>query len=683
MADLGKGYVQIVPSAKGIKGSITNVLNNEAAESGKNAGDTIADKIKAAIKAAGIGMILKETLFAGADLEQSIGGIETLYKDSADKMKQYAADAYKTAGVSANQYMEMSTSFAAGLVKSLGGNTDAAAEAANTAIIDMSDNANKMGTSMESIQMAYQGFAKQNYTMLDNLKLGYGGTKTEMERLLKDAQEISGVEYNIDNLADVYDAIHVIQGKLGVTGTTAKESASTFSGSMASMKAAAQNLMGQIALGMDIGPALNALADTAITFLVGNLIPSLLNIFTALPGAIFNILTVSLPTALETFFMNTDSEVMQKLQTSVTNAITTIQTGITEGIPMLFAMIQSVLTSIHQWVIADMPALLTRGVEMISNLANGMFSAIPEVLSSIGQILSELLATIQDALPSLLDNGIQLVTNMATGMLENLPAVLEAIGQIIAKLITFLLNNMPVIFQKGWELIQNLAQGIWNNLPAILSAIGNVLSSLLSALISSLPQFLAKGRELLGKIAEGIRNAVGTVLGAIGSVISQMISKAGSFVGQMVSAGFNLLMGLGQGIRNAVGNVISQLMGSLKSIVQSALDFLGIASPSKVFAEMGEFMDLGLAEGITGNISAVDSAMDNLLENTTDSFQADLTASAKYTPNAIGTGNTSTTNYGGVSINITASDFGSAEEIFEYIRDRLTSETIRQEAVFA
>jgi len=683
MADLGKGYVQIVPSAKGIKGSITNVLNNEAAESGKNAGDTIADKIKAAIKAAGIGMILKETLFAGADLEQSIGGIETLYKDSADKMKQYAADAYKTAGVSANQYMEMSTSFAAGLVKSLGGNTDAAAEAANTAIIDMSDNANKMGTSMESIQMAYQGFAKQNYTMLDNLKLGYGGTKTEMERLLKDAQEISGVEYKIDNLADVYDAIHVIQGELGVTGTTAKESASTFSGSMASMKAAAQNLMGQIALGMDIGPALNALADTAITFLVGNLIPSLLNIFTALPGAIFSILTVSLPTALETFFMNTDSEVMKKLQTSVTNAITTIQTGITEGIPMLFAMIQSVLTSIHQWVIADMPALLTRGVEMISNLANGMFSAIPEVLSSIGQILSELFATIQDALPSLLENGIQLVTNLATGMLENLPAVLESIGQIVANLITFLLNNMPVIFQKGWELIQNLAQGIWNNLPAILIAIGNVVLELLGALMDSLPDFLSKGAELIDSISDGIDNAISTVLGAIDGVIGEMISEVGSFVGDMVSAGFDLLLGLGDGISQAVGSVISTLVGSLDSIVKSALNFLGIASPSKVFAEMGEFMDLGLAKGITGNISAVDSAMDNLLENTTDSFQADLTASAKYTPNTVGTGNTSTTNMGGITINVNAADYEDPRALAEYIKDYLTNGIKRNEEVFA
>ena len=683
MAELGKGYVQIVPSAKGIKGSITNVLNDEAVESGKNAGDTIADKIKAALKAAGIGMVLKETLFAGADLEQSIGGIETLYKDAADKMKQYAADAYKTAGVSANEYMEMSTSFAAGLVNSLGGDTQAAAEAANTAIIDMSDNANKMGTSMESIQMAYQGFAKQNYTMLDNLKLGYGGTKTEMERLLKDAQKISGVEYNIDNLADVYDAIHVIQGELGITGTTALESASTFSGSMASMKAAAQNLMGQIALGMDIGPALNALADTAIIFLVGNLIPSLLNIFTALPGAIFNVLTVSLPAALETFFMNTDSEVMKKLQTSVTNAITTIQTGITEGIPMLFAMIQSVLASIHQWVIADMPALLTHGVEMISNLANGMFSAIPEVLDSIGRILNELLATIQDALPSLLDNGIQLITNMATGMLENLPAVIESIGQIIANLITFLLNNMPVILQKGWELIQNLAQGIWNNLPAVLIAIGNVVLELLGALMDSLPDFLSKGVELIDSISDGIDNTISTVLDAIDGVISEMVSEVGSFVGDMVSAGFNLLLGLGSGISQAVGSVISTLVGSLDSIVKSALSFLGIASPSKVFAEMGEFMALGLAKGITGNISEVDSAMDNLLESTTDSFQADLTATAKYTPNTVGTGNTSTTNYGGITFNIMAQDFNSAEEMYVYIKDRLTSEALRQEAVFA
>lgn len=241
----GKAYVQIIPSAEGISGKIKEALGDPVRAEGESAGEGFATKmvsaIKKAVAAAGLGKAISAAITEGANLEQSIGGIETLFGDSADTMKQYAAQAYATAGVSANTYMEQATSFAASLVSSLGGDTAAAAETANQAIVDMSDNANKMGTSMEDIQNAYQGFAKQNYTMLDNLKLGYGGTQAEMQRLLEDAQELTGVEYDISNLDDVYNAIHVIQENLGITGTTAEEAASTFSGSFASMKAAAQN----------------------------------------------------------------------------------------------------------------------------------------------------------------------------------------------------------------------------------------------------------------------------------------------------------------------------------------------------------------------------------------------------------------------------------------------------------
>ena len=247
--ELGKAYVQIMPSAQGISGSISNVLNGESASAGEKAGSTIGSKIKGAIAAAGIGIALKNAVVEGAALEQSIGGIETLFKESAGTIEKYAVNAWKTAGISANNYMELATSFSASLLQSLSGDTQQAAKYTQMAITDMSDNANKMGTDMQSIQWAYQGFAKQNYTMLDNLKLGYGGTKAEMERLLADAQKITGVKYDINNLSDVYEAIHVIQGELGITGTTAKEAEHTLSGSFNSMKAAAQNFMGELVLG--------------------------------------------------------------------------------------------------------------------------------------------------------------------------------------------------------------------------------------------------------------------------------------------------------------------------------------------------------------------------------------------------------------------------------------------------
>lgn len=286
--ELGQAYVQIMPSAKGIGKSTNGVLNSELSGVGDSAGEGIGKNlvkgIKKMIAAAGIGKVLKDTLMEGANLEQSLGGVEAIFGDAADKVKANARAAFQTAGVSANEYMEGVTSFAASLLNSTGGNAQLAADVADKAFRDMSDNANRFGTDMASIQNAYQGFAKQNYTMLDNLKLGYGGTKQEMERLLKDAQEISGVEYNIDNLADVYTAIGVIQDKLNVTGTTAKEAATTFTGSFNMMKAAAHNLMGSIALGEEIGPALQALTNSIGTF-GKNAVRLLWNIIQNIPSA--------------------------------------------------------------------------------------------------------------------------------------------------------------------------------------------------------------------------------------------------------------------------------------------------------------------------------------------------------------------------------------------------------------
>lgn len=284
--EIAQAYVQLIPSARGITGKIQSILNPEASAAGQSAGQSLGSSLVGVmtkvIAAAGIGKAFSAAISEGAALQQSLGGIETLFKGSADKVKGYANEAYKTTGLSANAYMENVTGFSASLLQSLGGDTNKAAETANMAMIDMSDNANKMGTSMESIQMAYQGFAKQNYTMLDNLKLGYGGTKQEMQRLLADAEKLTGVKYDINNLSDVYSAIHAIQENLDITGTTAKEAASTFSGSFESMKAAAQNVLGKLALGENILPSLHALLETTSTFLFDNFLPMVGNIFSGL-----------------------------------------------------------------------------------------------------------------------------------------------------------------------------------------------------------------------------------------------------------------------------------------------------------------------------------------------------------------------------------------------------------------
>lgn len=287
MSTLGTAYVQILPSTDGISDALQKGIGAPAQASGQKAGTLIGSAMKKYITAAAIGTAIKKSVEEGAKLEQSLGGVETLYGKHAQTVIKNANKAYRTAGLSANAYMEQSTSFAASLLKSLGGNTKAAAKYADMAILDMADNSNKFGTNIEDIQNAYQGFSKQNYTMLDNLKLGFSGTKEGMQELLKSAEQITGKKYDINSLADVYDAIHVVQEDLGITGTTSKEASETLAGSFASMKAAATNFLGSLSLGKNVGPALSGLVTAASTFLFDNLIPALLNIVESIPDVLF------------------------------------------------------------------------------------------------------------------------------------------------------------------------------------------------------------------------------------------------------------------------------------------------------------------------------------------------------------------------------------------------------------
>lgn len=365
---LGTAYVQIEPKAEGISGSISNLLGGEATSAGTSLGGKIGAFAKKAIIAAGIGTAvvkgIKASLAEGAKLQQSyFGGLDTLYGEAADKAREYARAAAE-AGISMNTYSEQAVSFGAALKNAYGGDTTKAIEAANQAILDMADNSAKMGTDITSVQMAYQGFAKQNYTMLDNLKLGYGGTKTEMERLLADAQALTGVEYNIDNLGDVYEAIHVIQGELGLTGVAADEAATTFSGSFNAMKAAAQNALGSIALGENVGPALQTLATSVSTFFFGNFLPMIGNLVKSLPAAIGAFLQQGLPL----------------LVTNVTSLITSLTSSISSVANSLTA------EKVSNWATTTIPKIVTAGAKLIGQLAVSLVTNLPKIVVAIGKI---------------------------------------------------------------------------------------------------------------------------------------------------------------------------------------------------------------------------------------------------------------------------------------------------------
>ena len=544
--ELAKAYVQIIPSAVGIQGRIQKEIEPEADSAGSSFGGKMVGMIKKVIAAAAIGKALSASISEGAALEQSLGGIETLFKDSADKVKANAAKAYQTAGMSANDYMELTTSFSASLLSSLAGDTSKAADVADMAMVDMSDNANKMGTNMEDIKNAYQGFAKQNYTMLDNLKLGYGGTKSEMERLLADAQKISGVEYNIDNLSDVYSAIHVIQGQLDITGTTAKEAATTISGSFNQMKAAAKNVMGEIALGMDVGPALNELANTIITFAVGNLLPAVWNVISALPSAI-----VTFVTALG---------------------------------PQLFAAVSG----------------------LIPQIASGITTGIPTLYQSAMQLMDQFNIGIQEKLPILLQKGVDFITNIVNGILQNLPQVITMAGNVITYFANTIISMLPTILSAGARLLLRLVNGIINNLPQIAQAAATAIVRFVASIGQNLPQILQSGITIIGKLAAGLIRAIPNLVGQIPAIISAIVN---AFTSQnWGSIGINIISGFASGLRSAAHMLWDAVKGVLGGFKENVLAFFGIHSPSRWGAYVGEMIDTGIANGLIGKTTLVSNA---------------------------------------------------------------------------
>lgn len=553
--ELGQAYVQIMPSAKGISGAIQKELDPESTSAGKSSGSKIATAIKGAITVAAIGKFIGASLTAGGDLQQSLGGVETLFKDNADKVKRYASEAYKTAGLSANDYMESVTSFSASLLQSLGGDTDKAAEKANTAMIDMSDNANKMGTDMESIQNAYQGFAKQNYTMLDNLKLGYGGTKTEMERLLSDATKLTGVKYDINNLADVYDAIHAVQTELGITGTTAKESAETFSGSLASMKSAFSNFLGNLALGEDVTPSLQALAQTVSTFLFNNFLPMVGNILSSLPGAIVSFIQEATPYFLE----------------AGTLFISQLATGVTTGLPVLLTTIEIMATNAMETVTEKLPMFLEKGVEIIKNIVNGILKSIPQIIESAGQMLNSFVAFIITNLPTILSTGKDLLLSLVDGIIQNLPTIVDSAIQAVSNFIDTIVKNYPEYLRTGAKIIAELVVGI----------------------ISKLPELIATAVTLIAKFA--------------GMIISK--------IPDIFSAGKDIVRGLWEGIESLADWIKEKVYGFVEGIGSTIKDFFGIHSPSTLMAEYGRYIDEGLAEGIENNANKPINAINEIAES--------------------------------------------------------------------
>lgn len=557
MADgtsIAKAYVQIVPSAQGIKGSLENVLSGEVDNAGKSAGGRFLSAMGTALKvggaalgvaASGVGAALNSAVTSYADYEQLAGGIETLFSSldgtasAADLVFQNAAKAFGTAGMSANEYMETVTSFSASLVSSLGNNYDAAAKYADMAITDMADNANKMGTSMESIQNAYQGFAKQNYTMLDNLKLGYGGTKSEMQRLLADATALAGVEFNIDNLSDVYEAIHVIQGEMGITGTTAKEAASTISGSLAMTKAAWANVMTGIA---------NNNAD--LDGLIGNLVES--------AGA---------------FAGNIMPVVSQALQ----------------GVGLLVANLAPIIAEQLPGLISGvLPGLLTAGEGLLEGLLQGIVTALPALMPVAVEVLTNLAQFLVENLPMIVDTGLQMIPALIEGIAAAVPDLIGYLPELILAISTTILDNLPLILDAGIQLLFAVLQGVVTAVPQLIGYMPQIIGSLFNALISGVGTLLGAGVQLLGGVLSGIGQGIGKVL----------------------DIGKNIVVGIWNGIAGAYDWIVGKLSGWVDSVLGYIKGLFGIHSPSTIMRDqVGVFLARGIGEGFEDGMSDVERSM--------------------------------------------------------------------------
>ena len=625
-SDVATAYVQIVPSARGISGGIEQAIGGDAAVSsaGASIGGKLAGAIKVAITAAGIGAALGKALTEGAALEQSIGGVETLFKGSASQVTAAADQAFRTAGVSANGYMEQVTSFSATLLQGLGGDTAAAAKYANQAIIQMSDNANKMGTDMSAIQYAYQGFAKDNYTMLDNLKLGYGGTQAEMARLINDSGVLGdSVKVTADTVKDVpfnsiIDAIQVIQDNLGITGTTAEEAATTLSGSFASMQAAASNVMANLTLGRDVGPALQGLAQTVTTFLAGNLLPAIGNILSALVPQVIPVGT-------------------QMLQS--------LGAGLAQGVPNLLAQALPMVLQFTETLRTNFGNIVDAGIDLLLNLAQGIANGLPALIEYVPQIITNIAGLINDNAPKLLAAGLKIIVTLGMGLIQAIPTLIANIPQIIQAVVSvFTAFNWISL---GSNIITMLKNGITSMVSAVQSAGTSIFDAVKNA-IANLPSALQSiGNNAVSSMASGLKSMLGSVLSAARGILTGIVGIIKGLPGQLWSLAksaasklwnafvVNDWNGLGtniiQGIINGIGSMAGALWEAATNVAKAALNaiksFFGIASPSKLMQfEIGPYIPQGLALGIEKNAGYVTDAMDDLGLQSTSRLRSTIAA---------------------------------------------------------
>lgn len=603
-----------------------------AAEALKAVGTVAIAAVGAATTA--VAGLVKESVAGYAEYEQLVGGVETLFGTGGKSMQEFAEEqgktveeirktyqdlanaeskvlsnannAYKTAGLSANEYMETVTSFSAALISSLGGDTAKAASVADKAIVDMADNANKMGSSMESIQNAYQGFAKQNYTMLDNLKLGYGGTKEEMQRLLADAEKISGQKFDLSSYADVVEAIHVVQTEMGITGTTAKEASETIQGSLAATAAAWQNLVAGLSNGeIELDALINDVVDSAITAF-GNILPVVLMVLESIGTAIQDfapVLAETLPTLIE--------DVLPSMLEAGVSLVVALVSGLGSALPSIVTAIGQVVGLLISGLESALPKIKEEGPGAIKSFTSGVTQALPEILTTAGSIITQLIEGLTANLPAVVDSAASILSSLVSGIAAQLPTLIPAALDMILTLATSLISNVDTLADSAIDLLTGLAGGLISSIPIIAKKAPDIVGGLVNAIVENVPKMLTAAISLLQNLATGIIDNLPELGNAAGEIVGKIASGIEELWNRLLEIGGNIVKGLWQGIQDKIDWFTEKITGFLDGIVSSVLELLGIASPSKVFAGIGENMALGLGKGWDREIGGIRRDIEN------------------------------------------------------------------------
>lgn len=573
---------------------------------------------------AGVAALGTACINAYADYEQLVGGVETLFKDSADTIQTYADNAYKTAGLSANEYMETVTSFSASLLQSLDGDTEKAAAAADLAITDMADNANKMGTAMESIQNAYQGFAKQNYAMLDNLKLGYGGTKEEMQRLLADAEKLSGVKYDLSSYADIVEAIHVIQTEMGITGTTAKEASTTIQGSVASMKAAWANLMVGMADDTQNFDMLLSNFIESIGTVADNLLPRIGVVIEGM-GKLVAGLAPEIASALPTL----TNELLPNLVELGVQSISALVQGIQENGDSLAAGALSIVGTLAEGIAELLPMVADTAASLAVSLADGLTESLPNIIPVAIETISTLVENLTENANIIIDAGIQIILALGEGLIAALPQLIETVPQIVINIANVINDNAPKLVDTALYLITRLAVGLVQAIPTLVVNIPKIIEAIVAAFMAF--QWLNLGKQLIDGVANGVKKAGESMATAAKNAFSKFKSKiTGSEVAtELKNIGKYIIDGIVGGIKNSLSK-IANIAGKIKDTLLSKLKGLfKIASPSKLMKEeVGAYIGEGIAVGIEESGQMAVDAAETVANGIIDAFAGTETAVA-------------------------------------------------------